>query len=124
PPRSEPTSSPPTRTSPESGRSSPPSRLSSVLLPAPDRPSSTTSSPSSIARSTSISASTRRPVLKCLETWWATAASLMFRVARFRRKDRDPVLVEVQPHAVLQRELLDVRLGKLDPARAIHDHEL
>src|SRR5579862_6478860 len=45
-------SSPPIRTRPDSGTSSPASTRSSVVLPEPDGPSSATNSPASIARST------------------------------------------------------------------------
>src|SRR6266705_5714550 len=109
---------------PASGRSSPPIRLSSVLLPAPDRPSSTTSSDSFTSMSTPTRASTRRPVLKCFDTCRTTAASGMVGVSRVGRQDRDVVLLQAEAHALLQGELFDVRARKLDPPRAVHDHQL
>src|SRR2546423_1857349 len=109
---------------PESAWSRPPITLSRVDLPAPERPSSTTNSPSRTPRSTWTRASTRRPASKCLQTCSTTAASVTVAIDRLRRQDRDVILLEAQTHALLERELLDVRARQLYAAGAVHDHQL
>src|SRR5256885_9882420 len=118
-PRRPGTSSPATVTVPASGRSRPPISDSSVDLPAPDRPSRTSISPSRTSRSASLTASTvRPPVAKRRVSPRATTTSPIGWI------DPQVVVLHVHPDPLAQAQLLDMGPRQLQPAGAVHDHQL
>src|SRR5262249_51830043 len=141
--RREVTSVPFTSTAPSSGRSSAPARLSRVVLPDPERPSRTSSRPSSRARSRPArTGMVRPPALNCLVTaritrtgvpakseisWGGTSASDIWRdlVPDFvGGQDQHASALPHQAYAPAQTGGLDEWARHLQPAGAIHDHKL